>query len=183
MRLLTCFAVLAALFTPLPLIAQDTPPAATDKAPPARCMAPEYRQFDFWLGDWNVSADGQPAGTNSVVAIQGGCGLQENWTGAGEGGITGTSLNAYDQQRGVWHQTWVDAGGTLLQLDGGWADGAMVLEGTRPGPGGKGVTLHRIAWTPNPDGSVRQLWEVSQDDGANWSVIFDGLYTRAGESP
>ncbi|MBT8039621.1 MAG: hypothetical protein HKO85_12050 [Xanthomonadales bacterium] len=183
MRCMTCLAVLATLATALPLAAQEPSQQAEHSAPTHRCAAPEYRQFDFWLGAWSVGADGQPAGTNRVVAIQGGCGLQENWTGSGEGGITGTSLNVYDRQRGVWHQTWVDAGGTLLQLEGGLLDGAMVLEGSRPGPGGKGVTLHRIAWTPNEDGSVRQRWEASQDEGANWSVIFDGLYVREGDSP
>lgn len=178
MRITTYLAVIAVLFSPVASLAQepDSPETAV------RCSQPEYRQFDFWLGEWSVSSDGQLVGNNTVVAIQGGCALQENWRGAGEGGITGTSLNAYDLQRGVWHQTWIDAGGTLLQLDGGLVDGVMVLQGERPTPGTRGVTLHRIAWTPNPDGSVRQLWEASQDDGASWSVIFDGLYIPAGET-
>ena len=29
------------------------------------------------------------------------------------------------------------------------------------------------------DRTVRQLWEKSVDDGATWTVAFDGLYTRA----
>jgi hypothetical protein len=131
------FAVLLSL--PAPLAAQDEVAAAA----PSRCTAPEYRQFDFWLGEWEVTSNETPAGTNSIVA-------------------------------------WVDASGTLLLLDGGIVDGAMVLEGERPAPGGKGIVRHRIAWTPNEDGTVRQLWEASQDGGANWSMIFDGLYTRAG---
>ena len=55
---------------------------------------------------------------------------------------------------------------------------AMVLEGKRPAPGGNGVVQHRISWTPNEDGSVKQLWEASQDGGESWNVIFDGLYMR-----
>jgi hypothetical protein len=168
------FAVLLSLSAPL--TAQDEATAAA----PSRCASPEYRQFDFWLGEWEVSSNGSPAGTNTIVATQGGCVLQENWQGAGPGGITGSSFNIYDRERRSWHQTWVDASGTLLLLDGGIVDGAMVLEGERPAPGGKGTVRHRIAWTPNEDGTVRQLWEASQDGGANWSVIFDGLYTPAG---
>jgi hypothetical protein len=38
----------------------------------------------------------------------------------------------------------------------------------------------RVTWTPNADGSVRQLWEKSADGGATWTTAFDGLYTRAG---
>ena len=173
MRLLT----ILALVLPLAVWAQEEAVEPAAKASP--CGAPEYRQFDFWLGDWSVTSDGQPAGTNSIYPIHGGCALQENWKGAGEGGITGTSFNIYDKTSGRWHQTWVDAGGTLLLLDGGLVGGVMVLSGERPARDGKGTALHRISWTPNEDGTVRQLWEVSQDEGGNWSVLFDGLYSKA----
>jgi hypothetical protein len=35
----------------------------------------------------------------------------------------------------------------------------------------------RISWTPQPDGTVRQLWEQSAD-GSRWRVVFDGRYVR-----
>lgn len=171
------FAWLPILFLPLALAAQDPAPAAG-----APCSAPEYRQFDFWVGEWAVTSAEQPAGTNSIRPIHGGCALQENWQGAGEGGVSGSSFNAYDRATGRWHQTWVDGNGTLLQLDGGLVDGAMVLEGQRPSREGDGTTLHRISWTPNEDGTVRQLWEASQDDGGTWTVLFDGHYTKQAES-
>ena len=163
----------------LPSLGMAQEPGASEPpAAPGRCEAPEHRQFDFWLGEWNVSSNGQPAGTNSIRATMGGCVLEENWQGAGSGGISGTSFNIYDRDRGVWHQTWVDANGTLLQLDGGLLNGAMVLQGERPAPAGSGTVLHRISWTPGEDGTVKQLWEASQDGGESWNVIFDGLYTR-----
>jgi hypothetical protein len=183
MRVTFILPLTLALACTAPLVAQEGEPPAVDGAPvtlPSRCQAAEYRQFDFWLGEWSVTSDGQPAGSNTIVAIQGGCVLEENWRGAGPGGITGTSLNIYDRERGAWHQTWVDAGGNLLQLDGGLVDGSMVLEGERPAPTGKGSVRHRIAWTPNEDGTVSQSWQASQDGGLNWTVIFDGLYTRSG---
>lgn len=52
----------------------------------------------------------------------------------------------------------------------------MVLEGQTTGAGAQ-VTRHRITWTPNADGSVRQFWE-SADDKGRWNTAFDGLYTR-----
>lgn len=164
------------LIVPLMAVAQESPEA--EEAAGSSCNSSEYRQFDFWIGDWNVSSEGQAAGRNTIHAIQGGCALQENWQGAGEGGISGTSFNIYDQSTEKWHQTWVDSSGLLLQLDGGLSDGVMVLGGRRPGRDGSSTVLHRISWTPNNDGSVRQLWEASKDDGGNWNVLFDGLYTR-----
>lgn len=164
------------LLLPLPAIAQDS----GDRPDPSAkiCDSGEHRQFDFWIGDWDVSSNGKPAGTNSIQSIHDGCALQENWQGAGPGGISGTSFNIYDQATGRWHQTWVDSSGTLLLLDGEMVDGAMVMSGTRPTGDDKGVALHRISWTPNPDGTVRQLWEASTDGGDSWAVLFDGLYTR-----
>lgn len=152
-----------------------------DAASPASasCSEAGYRAFDFWLGDWDVTSNGQPAGSNSITRILDGCALQEEWQGAGAAGVRGKSFNVYDKANGSWHQTWVDSTGTLLVLDGGLVDGAMVLSGERPAPDGKGTALHRIAWTANEDGSVRQLWEVSRDDGENWSVLFDGHYVRS----
>ena len=165
------------LLLPLTAIGQET---ETELPAPAKkiCGSQEYRQFDFWIGDWNVTSVGQRAGTYSILPIHDECALQENWQGAGDGGISGTSFNIYDRSTGSWHQTWVDSSGTLLLLDGGMKDGAMVLSGKRPARDGSGMVLHRITWTPNPDGTVRQLWEVSRDDGSNWTTLFDGLYTR-----
>ena len=82
--------------------------------------------------------------------------------------------------RGCWHQTWVDSTGTLLQLDGELLDGAMVLEGLAPRSGDTGqIERQRITWSPSADVSeVRQLWEVSADDGATWRIAFDGRYRR-----
>jgi len=174
------FIGLLVLLVPFGLAAQDS---AESPSPAAACTAPEYRQFDFWVGDWTVTSGEAVAGTNSIRRVHGGCALEENWQGAGDGGVSGSSFNIYDRATGRWHQTWVDAGGTLLQLDGGLVDGSMVLSGLRPAGDGSGPTLHRITWTPNDDGTVRQLWEASQDDGGSWSVLFDGLYAKQAAYP
>jgi hypothetical protein len=168
--------MLAALAAPHALSSQAT--ASTN--PPPACSRPEHRQFDFWIGQWEVTLpDGRPAGTNRIRPIHGGCALQEEWTGAG--GSTGTSLNTYDAATGRWHQTWVGSDGLLLRLDGGIRDGAMELAGATSG--GNGVTtLHRVRWTPlgGTPGRVRQLWESSADGGRTWAVVFDGMYRRRG---
>ena len=141
----------------------------------AGCGDAEYRQFDFWLGEWNVhTPDGKLAGTNRIEREYDGCVLHERYAGAR--GYSGESLNTYDGGRKVWHQTWVDNQSTLLLLEGGLRGSSMVLEGLSVAPSGQ-TTKHRITWTPNADGSVRQHWE-SADDKGPWSTVFDGLYTR-----
>lgn len=144
-----------------------------------RCSAPEFRQFDFWLGRWEVrDVDGEVVGHNEIRRVSGGCGLLESWEGAGGG--TGRSINTYDADLGRWTQRWVGAGATLW-LEGGLEeepDGRrMVLAGTRARSTPRGEVLDRISWTPLPDGRVRQVWEVSADEGDTWRDIFVGLYT------
>ena len=51
----------------------------------------------------------------------------------------------------------------------------MILEGQTLGR--TQTTRQRITWTPNKDGSVRQLWEATNAKG-EWVVSFDGKYTR-----
>jgi hypothetical protein len=152
--------------------------AASPTPAPDPCAAPERRQFDFWIGTWNVVDEkGKPAGVNEIRSILGGCALQENWTGAG--GLTGASFNIYDASSKTWHQTWVDSSGSLLLLNGQFRGGRMVLEGKRVGAKGQTV-LDRITWERiNGDANrVRQLWQSSEDGGKAWTTAFDGTYTR-----
>lgn len=150
------------------------PPLFGQQQTPPDCRGEEHRQFDFWLGEWEVTANGQLAGTNSITLTQAGCLLHEHWNGAR--GSTGESFNFYDRSSGKWHQVWIDNRGSVLRLSGRFSDRAMRLEGETSGP--QGVVRQRITWSRNPDGSVRQLWENSRDGGSSWSAVFDGLYTR-----
>ena len=147
-----------------------------------RCASPEHRQFDFWIGDWDVfdytgGRKGAPAGTNLITRELGGCVLQEHWTGA-QGG-RGTSFNTYQPNEKKWHQVWVDDSGTFLNLIGEFRDDQMMLSGQQPGAQGATVT-DRITWSliGNDPDQVRQFWQQSNDGGKTWSVAFDGLYVR-----
>lgn len=141
----------------------------------AACEGEAFRQFDFWLGDWKVSKpDGSFAGFNRIGLEYDGCVVHEHY--ANGRGYSGESLNIYDKSRKVWHQTWTDNQGTLLILEGHWDGTAMVLEGQEKDAKGN-LASHRMTWTPNADGSVRQLWE-STDAQGNWVVGFDGRYTK-----
>jgi len=147
--------------------------SAQDGAPPPPCGQPEASQFDFWLGEWEVLANDQVVGHNLITRIQGGCTLLEEYE-AGGGRFEGKSFNYFDPGDGSWHQVWVDNNGTRLHLAGGFSDGVMVMSGPRQAQ--NGPVIDRISWTDNPDGTVRQLWELSSDDGATWQTLFDGLY-------
>jgi hypothetical protein len=160
-----------ALFVLLTALAQSPTP------PPPACETPEFAQFDFWLGEWDVyGPKGNRAGGNSISRAHSGCVVLERWTGTA--GFTGSSFNIYTPTTKKWHQIWVDSSGTLLQLEGEFANGAMQMQGS--GLTAKGPMLNRITWTPRPDGTIRQVWEISTDSGKTWQVSFDGTYRKAG---
>ena len=137
-----------------------------------------HREFDFWLGDWDVhDLAGEFVGHPRIRLAVSGRGLREDWRG--KSGLVGTSLNAWSDERKCWHQTWIDSAGTLLLLEGGRQGDAMVLEGTTRDVKEGAVTQHRITWSVidgDPD-RVRQHWETS-GDGSSWETLFDGRYLR-----
>lgn len=156
--------------------AQAPSPAPSPFVSP--CLAPEYRQFDFWVGDWDVfDPAGNRVGTNNITREYDGCVVQEHWEARGPQKQVGSSFNTYNPGTRQWHQTWVDSTGGFLLLDGAFADGRMVLSADMTNK--RGRLKHRITWTPQPDGRVRQFWETSADDGKTWKPSFDGMYVRA----
>jgi hypothetical protein len=95
---LFCAAALA--LTGGPLASSQTPRARASG--PAPCTAPEHRQFDFWLGDWDTFESGAPdkvVARNRVDSILGGCVLREVHE-QGDG-LTGQSFTIYDAARKV----------------------------------------------------------------------------------
>lgn len=140
------------------------------------CDIPEHRQFDFWLGKWNVTgANGQIAGQNNITAILNGCVVAEHYVTPS--GFEGRSLNGYDKQRQEWVQTWMDNSGLVLRLAGQFKDGAMVLSGVGKDAQGRDVD-HQITWSSNSDGTVRQHWQMRLRGQDSWSTLFDGTYTK-----
>lgn len=145
--------------------AQSTSPAAPPSPP---CAAAEYRQFDFWVGKWDVfGPKGKPVGTSLIEKVYG-CGIRENWMP--KSGQDGGSLSIYVPGQKRWEQFWIDSGGSRAQFTGGWNGKAMVLTGKWGGP------LVRMTYTKNDDGSVRQFGEQSKDNGKSWSPSFDFTY-------
>lgn len=147
------------------------------------CAGAEYRQFDFWLGEWDVfNPAGQKIGRNSITSTNDGCVVLESWRDARGG--TGNSFNFYEAATKRWHQFWVNsngnaaplsaaADGTPMPMSGGLVNGAMVLQsapGTKP--------INRWTWSKTEGGKLRQHAEQS-DDGTTWRTVFDGVYVKA----
>ncbi len=143
------------------------------------CMTnPKAREFDFWIGEWDVYVTGTKnfAGNSKIEMISGGCAILENWE---SNASSGKSLNFIDPHTNKWRQTWVGsyAFGTQDFTDGEYKDGAMrfVFEGTNPN--GQKFMGRFIFFNEKP-GQVRQFNETSVDGGKTWTTSYDFTYLR-----
>ena len=116
---------------------------------PCNCCTENYRQFDFWIGDWVVkdSSGTTILGHNTITMIEDSCGLQEKWTGAQ--GTTGRSLSFYNRNTKSWHQTWVDSNGGSILMDGQFENGSIVMyTEKRYVERRKAYIQNKTTWTP-----------------------------------
>jgi len=151
--------------------------AKVQSAAPAKFEPPaEARQFDFWIGDWNVvNAAGNQAGTSRIEKILNGCALQENWTSAQ--GNSGKSFNRFDPVKREWRQHWIDDSGLETFYAGSFLDKCMSLTSEQTTADGK-QQLNRMRFFDLGAEGVRQWGEVSDDAGAHWKTTFDLYYRR-----
>ena len=138
---------------------------------------PKFREFDFWVGNWEVHVgNGTFAGRNTIESAQRGCVLIENWSSATGG--SGMSINYLDEASGEWVQVWNDGSGSQINIRGGLTEEGMLLEGTIHYVANDQTAPFRGLWTPLEDGRVRQYFEQGNADGTEWSPWFEGFYTR-----
>jgi hypothetical protein len=168
MKRLPGFAFLIFGLVQLPLFAQTS-------AKSGACASPEYRQFDFWIGDWDaydLDAPDKVVARNHVDLILDRCVIHEVYDGVN--GSRGESFTIYDLSRRKWHQSWVTNKGVLLLLDGGIENGTMVLQGIDRAQE-TGHRLIRGIWK-QASGGVRETAETSSDNGKTWLPLFDLVF-------
>jgi hypothetical protein len=166
--------------------------ALTHAAPqdrPTPCTAADYRQFDFWIGDWDITqsilqGDGSrlelPAHT-SVSSTLDGCALIEHWQGEVRffwenmpkvEPMTGLSVRAYDPKAGKWFIHWMDSRSTSFgpPYAGGFSGGRgeFFREWETP----DGTRVGRITFSDIRPDSVDWELAVSSDGRRTWTVLW-----------
>ncbi len=180
------------------LVAIIGPSVARGAEPETKCPEPEARQFDFWIGDWDIQqkilgSDGGwielPAHTH-VEPILGGCALLERWSGRvqffWEGmskpeAMDGMSVRAWDPKEAVWRIWWMDSRSRRLGVPavGEFRDGRGEFESSRKGADGKTIRT-RISFERLSTGRVHWDLAISRDAGRNWQTIWIMEMRRSG---
>lgn len=160
----------------------QTTSAASAPAQPAPCTEPQQKQFDFWLGDWNLTWPSQNSGetvhgANSIKRVLDGCVIEENFDGGTVLGLRGLSVSRFEPRSGKWKQTWVDNQGGYLDFTGEFKDGQMVLQREGARPDGSKV-LQRMVYKNITEAEFDWSWERSLDGGKTWQVLWPIHYKR-----
>lgn len=147
------------------------------------CSRAEYRQFDFWLGEWEAfGKNGNKAGDSKISLILDSCVILEEWTSASlTGGIrfAGKSFNTYNAASKQWQQTWVDnAGGTNEYLLGVFEENRIVFTSIPFKTGKDSLAIRKLTFYNLGAGKVRQHGEISNNNGVNWVTEYDLEYRR-----
>lgn len=138
---------------------------------------PEYRQFDFWVGEWNVfNPAGVQVGKSRIDRIVGDCVILENWTGAA--GSDGKSFNKWNPQLKRWEQFWASEAGETTFFYGNLDGRNMVYKTDAfPQPDGSKQERRLTFFNLGPD-EVRQFSEISADGGKTYKTEYDFTYHR-----
>ena len=185
---------LAAAMVAASASAQSTP-AATPAAPPAAapaqlagppCANPEFRQLDFWVGEWDLEftqADGSIGRAENRITKDeyGACVIAEHFRQPGGNAdgrdYVGTSHSTYDVQTKSWRQTWVDNGGSWFDLRGGPVAGQKhVFEFVNLEPRGPAGLSMRMIWEEVTPNSLVWRWQAKQ--GEAWQDRWVLRYRR-----
>jgi hypothetical protein len=154
--------------------------AASSQKP---CSSPEYRQFDFWIGEWEAfGINGKKAGDSKISLILDSCIILEEWTSATVSrGIryAGKSFNTWNAATGQWQQTWVDnIGGSTEFLEGRYENNKIVFI-SRPFLASKDtMAIRRLSFYNLAPDRVRQHGEISKDNRVSWRTEYDLEYRR-----
>ena len=145
-------------------------------------VGPEAQQFDFWLGEWDLTWPGEHQGetlhgNNKIRRALNGYVIHEQFDGGTAIPLRGISLSTYNRNSRQWEQAWVDNEATYLNFAGGFRDGQMVLEREAQSSDGSALRQRMVYKNITAD-SFDWSWEQSKDNGETWMTIWPIHYSR-----
>lgn len=166
--------------------------AAAADPPTLPCTDPAFRQFDFWLGTWDLTSHNPVAGKDEwrvdpstpvdhVEAVLDGCGLLQRWEGVPDSTTArpfrGMSLSKWEPTLGKWRQVWIDNQGPMLVFKGEFKDGRMELYTDPRTQDGKTIVMRQV-FTDITRDTMHWSWERSEDGGKSFHPVWKLDYRR-----
>ena len=147
------------------------------------CSNSFYRQFDFWIGEWEAFApNGKKGGDSKISLMLDSCTILEEWTSTGlQNGLryAGKSYNMYNAAKKRWQQYWVDNTGSITQyFNGHYEEGKMIVQTDNEKVNDTLWQIQKMTFYNLSPNKVRQHGETSSDNGKSWVTSFDLEYRR-----
>ena len=156
--------------------------ALAQQPPQYGCSAPESKQLDFWVGEWDLTykaGNAEGRSRNRITKTLDGCAILEEFSGPPGTKLEGRSYSAFDRATKRWKQTWVDNTASYLDFTGGpLPDGRMHFAREAVAPDGKRFR-QRMVWDEVKADSMKWLWQRSDEEGASWKTTWEIEYRRA----
>jgi hypothetical protein len=144
------------------------------------CSAKEASEFDFWVGDWNLTWRDSLHGSNRIEKMFGNCTVHENFSDGR--GYLGQSWSVYNANYKKWEQTWVDNQGGYIALTGGMVGDSMILTTSERNVPARisatGKIISRMVFHNIKPDSFDWSWESSTDGGTMWKSNWFIHYSR-----
>ena len=175
----SCLVFLLLCLSSVSVFARQNASAAISPNP---CAAPEQKQLEFWVGEWDLTWPGEKQGTvergtNSIRRVLETCVVEENFSGENAMHLRGMSLSTFDTRARKWKQTWVDNEGGYLDFVGEFRDGQMILARDAVRPDGT-KAIQRMVFKNITHNEFDWSWEASTDGGKTWRVQWPIHYKR-----
>jgi hypothetical protein len=139
-------------------------------------MLQPNRQFDFWIGDWELTWNDTSKGSNTITLEMNNLVVYEHFKDPANNYL-GWSWSVYDTLSKKWKQTWVDNQGAYFDFIGQMQDDKMILE--RSFTSKKGTLIkQRMIFYNITKNDLDWNWENSTDGGANWKLNWKIHYKR-----
>lgn len=157
-------------------------PPANPVAGNSACNSAAASQFDFWIGEWNLTWSDSLHGKNSVSKSHDGCVIEEKFTAEDGSGFTGMSVSVFDTSAQIWKQTWVDNSGSYLDFTGHLitdkSGDRMILSRSFARKDGRGEIHQRMVFHDITRDSLVWDWQSSTDTGKTWTNNWTIIYRR-----
>ena len=195
MRFEMGFSLAAAVFLMgAPLLGFPDQRAFAQDFPVASSLPAEARQFDFWIGEWDVNLrvrqdDATWKDSHQAVAriypVLGGKAVLELWSEDRQDGIKGYSLRYFDTARDEW-VLWLNWPGPnrsgSSSLSGEFRHGRGEFFSASPNQAG-GETISRYTFSDVTANSLRWDDAFSSDGGRTWTNSWIMEFSRSGPKP
>jgi hypothetical protein len=135
---------------------------------------PEYRQLDFWIGEWSVMNGDKKVSEVTVEPILKGCALAETWNANN----VGKAMATFNPEANAWEYFWVtDRGRRLYFTQGTMSQNEMRFSYESTQAGGEKRSHHWSLFNL-PDGRVRELDVWTTDGGKTWNTGYDYYWSK-----